>query len=250
VQGQFRMELTTSDQVGVEYTDAFEHLDAPFAVAPGVTIPPGDYQFGQVRATWMMSASRRMSGFASVTAGQFYGGTLRELAWRGRVELSPQWSIEPQLSLNHVDTPYGVGDTNVLGARATFTLTPRMFVSALMQYQSSVKAVTNNLRFRWEYQPGSELFIVYSDARDTDNTGFPPPILNRSFVVKVTKLFRLGPPAACRSRSVEVQARECGRIGAPQMSLKELSRPGRDEDGGADPAGKHAGRWRQELMTL
>ena len=191
IQGQFRMELTTSDQVGIEYTDAFEHLATAFTVAPGVTIPPGDYQFGQTKATWFMSASRRMSGFASATVGQFYGGTLRELAWRGRVELSPQLSVEPQMSLNHVDTPYGIGDTNVVGARATYTLTPRMFVSALLQYQSSVKAVTNNLRFRWEYQPGSELFIVYSDARDTDNTGFAPPILNRSFVVKVTKLFRL-----------------------------------------------------------
>ena len=190
-QGQFRMELTTSDQVGIEYTNAFEHLDASFVVAPGVTIPPGDYQFGQTKATWFMSASRRVSGFASVTAGQFYGGTLRELAWRGRIELSPQLSVEPQMSLNHVDTPYGAGDTNVMGARATYTVTPRMFVSALMQYQSSVRAVTNNLRFRWEYQPGSELFIVYSDARDTENTGFPPPILNRSFVVKITKLFRL-----------------------------------------------------------
>ena len=177
--------------VGIEYTDAFEHLAAAFTVAPGVTIPPGDYQFGQTKATWFMSASRRVSGFASVTAGQFYGGTLRELAWRGRVELSSQLSVEPQMSLNHVDTPYGIGDTNEVGARATYTLTPRMFVSALLQYQSSVKAVTNNLRFRWEYQPGSELFLVYSDARDTDNTGFAPPILNRSFVVKVTKLFRL-----------------------------------------------------------
>ena len=53
------MELTTSDQIGIEYTDAFEHLDASFEVTPGVTIPPGDYQFGQFKATWMMSASRR-----------------------------------------------------------------------------------------------------------------------------------------------------------------------------------------------
>ena len=99
-------------------------------------------------------------------------------------------SFEPQVSLNHVDTPYGVGNTNVIGSRATYTLTPRMFVGALLQYQSATKAVSANVRFRWEYQPGSELFVVYSDARDTDETGFPPPVLNRSFVVKLTKLLR------------------------------------------------------------
>ena len=136
-----------------------------------MTIPVGDYSFRQGRASWFMSASRRVSGFFSVAGGEFYGGTLREISWRGRVEVSPTLSVEPQLALNHVDTPYGVGDTNVAGTRATYTLTPRMFVAALMQ-------------------PGSELFVVYSDARDTDDRGFPPPILNRSFVVKVTKLFQ------------------------------------------------------------
>ena len=189
-QGNVRVELTTSDQLNAEFSDAFEHLSAPFTVAPGVTIPAGDYSFRKVRASWFMSASRRVSGFFSVAGGEFYGGTLREISWRGRVELSPTLSVEPQLALNHVDTPYGVGDTNVVGTRATYTLTPRMFVAALMQYQSATKSFSSNVRFRWEYQPGSELFVVYSDARDTDDRGFPPPILNRSFVVKVTKLFQ------------------------------------------------------------
>ncbi len=189
-QGTFRVELTSSDQVNAEFTDAFEHLDAPFTVAPGVTVPVGDYSFQQVRASWQMSASRRVSGFFSVAGGEFYGGTLREVSWRGRAEVSSSLSVEPQFSLNHVDTPYGVGDTNVIGARATYTVTPRMFVSALLQYQSAAKTATSNVRFRWEYQPGSELFVVYSDGRDTDHIGFPPPILNRSVVVKLTKLFR------------------------------------------------------------
>jgi hypothetical protein len=189
-QATFRIELNTSDQFNVELSDAFEHLDAEFAVAPGVTVPVGDYKFRQARATWMMSASRRVSGFLSVVGGEFYGGTLRELSWRGRVELLASLSVEPQISLNHVSTPFGTGDTNVAGSRVTYTLTPRMFIGALLQYQSATKAVSSNVRFRWEYQPGSELFVVYNDARNTAGTGFPPPVLNRSVVVKLTKLFR------------------------------------------------------------
>ncbi len=189
-QGTFRVELKTSDQLNVEVSDAFEHLDAPFQVAPGVSIPAGDYSFRQARASWQMSASRRVAGFFSVAGGEFYGGTLRELSWRGRIEVSSRLSLEPQVSLNHVNTPYGVGDTNVAGGRVTYTLTPRMFASALLQYQSAAKTMTSNVRFRWEYQPGSELFVVYSDGRDTENIGFPPPVLNRSFVVKLTKLWR------------------------------------------------------------
>lgn len=51
------------------------------------------------------------------------------------------------------------------------------------------KPVTSNVRFRWEYQPGSDLFIVYSDGRDTRLSGFPA-LENRSVVAKITRLFR------------------------------------------------------------
>jgi hypothetical protein len=63
-------------------------------------------------------------------------------------------------------------------------------VSALVQYQSRIDSMSTNARFRWEYQPGSELFIVYSDGRTTLSRGVPD-LQNRSFVVKVTRLFQL-----------------------------------------------------------
>jgi hypothetical protein len=64
-----------------------------------------------------------------------------------------------------------------------------MFVSTLVQYQSRVGNMSINARFRWEYLPGSELFIVYSDGRTTLTPGFPE-VENASFVVKVTRLLR------------------------------------------------------------
>jgi hypothetical protein len=64
-----------------------------------------------------------------------------------------------------------------------------MFVSALVQYQSRLATVSTNARLRWEYQPGSELFVVYSDGRTTLTSGFPE-VESRSLVVKMTRLFR------------------------------------------------------------
>jgi hypothetical protein len=42
---------------------------------------------------------------------------------------------------------------------------------------------------RWEYQPGSELFVVYNEERDTVIARFPD-LQNRAFIVKVNRLFR------------------------------------------------------------
>ena len=65
-----------------------------------------------------------------------------------------------------------------------------MFTSALVQYQARTHTVTTNARFRWEYRPGSELFVVYSDGRTTLDDPLTTSLMNRSFVVKVTRLFR------------------------------------------------------------
>ena len=59
----------------------------------------------------------------------------------------------------------------------------------LMQYNSSIRAVSTNARLRWEYRPGSELFIVYNEERNTLTPSFPA-LNNRAFIVKVNRLFR------------------------------------------------------------
>ena len=40
-----------------------------------------------------------------------------------------------------------------------------MFFSGLLQYNSAGESFGSDLRLRWEYSPGSELFVVYTDDR-------------------------------------------------------------------------------------
>ena len=85
--------------------------------------------------------------------------------------------------------PQGVANNNLFSTRGTYTLSPRMFVSALVQYQARTQQRHDQRAIPLGIPPGSELFVVYSDGRTTLNDGFPE-IQNRSFVVKVTRLFR------------------------------------------------------------
>ena len=103
--------------------------------------------------------------------------------------MTPRFSLEPGLSINRIDLREGRFTTTLVTTRTSYTFTPLMFFSALVQYNSSETAVSANLRFRWEYQPGSELFVVYNEARDTLNPRFPR-LENRAFVVKINRLFR------------------------------------------------------------
>lgn len=188
-QAAFRVDFVNGDITQIDATRSFDGVLVPFVVAKNVIIPPGGYNFSQMRGSYTFGPQRKISGTVTARSGGFYDGTLRELSWRGRIEFSPQLYAEPTVSWNHIDVPSGQANTNLVSSRLTYTLSPRMFLSALVQYQSRTDSASTNARFRWEYRPGSELFLVYSDARTTLTRGIPD-LQNRSFVAKVTRLFQ------------------------------------------------------------
>ena len=126
----------------------------------------------------------------TVEHGGFYHGHRTSATFnRTRVNLTPRFSLEPSVSINWIDLPSGPFTTTLAGSRVTYTMTPLMFASALVQYNSSTRRASTNVRLRWEYRPGSELFVVYNDERDTLLQRFPD-VQNRAFIIKVTRLFR------------------------------------------------------------
>ena len=196
--GRFAMELENSDLLDVIYNRNYEFLEHPFPIAPGVTIPPAGYRFDDIEVGYSLGQQHRVSGRVSAQHGGFYGGTKTSVnfgfgsAFSGtRVELTPQLSIEPNLSFNRVDLPVGRFDTTLASARTIYAVNPLMFVSALVQYNSATGSVGTNVRLRWEYHPGSELFIVYNENRDEGlRPNRFPPLENRAFIIKINRLFR------------------------------------------------------------
>ena len=65
-----------------------------------------------------------------------------------------------------------------------------MFLSGLLQYNSLANTLSTNFRLRWEYSPGSELFVFYTEEQDTDplRPNRYVEMRNRGFVVKFNRL--------------------------------------------------------------
>ena len=190
-QGQFDIEFENADMFTVTSTRSYEFLEQPFQIAPGVTIPAGGYTFRDTQASFTLAPQRVLAGTVSLQHGSFFSGDKTTVGFsRGRLELTPQLSMEPSVSYNRVDLPEGRFTTNLVTTRTTYTVTPQMFVSGLLQYNSSAHSLSTNVRLRWEYQPGSELFVVYNEQRDTLVPTRFPELANRAFVVKINRLFR------------------------------------------------------------
>ncbi|HUR33602.1 MAG TPA: DUF5916 domain-containing protein [Vicinamibacterales bacterium] len=188
--GRFVLEQQSSDMLTVVATNHYEFLSRPFTVNPGVTIPIGGYTFNDVTTTYGFGAQRRLSGSLQWQTGHFYNGDINAVSFStGRFAIRSNWSLEPTFTVNHVSLPAGTFTNAVLVGRTDYGFSPRRFMSALVQYSSSTHVLSSNFRFRWEYRPGSELIVVYTDERDTLKPGYPD-LRNRAFVVKVNRLVR------------------------------------------------------------
>ena len=120
----------------------------------------------------------------------FYDGSKKEANFTsGRIALSARVSIEPGVTMNWIDLPQGTFENRLMTARGIFTPSPRTLVSSLIQYNASDQTVSSSLRLRWEYVPGSELFIVYADGRNTSEA-LVRGLVNRSVAIKLTRLLR------------------------------------------------------------
>ena len=190
----FTSEFENSDEFRFEISDEYEMLTRPFWIAPGVILEPGSYDFSYYEASYRWGEQRDVSGRLSLRVGDFWSGDNTAIGFSsGRIELSTQLSIEPSYSVNRVRLPEGDFRTELGRIRVTYTLSPRMYLSSLVQYNSSQSSLSTNFRFRWEWAPGSELFVVYSDDRDTDPFGNPSSmeLRNRGWAIKINRLFQI-----------------------------------------------------------
>jgi hypothetical protein len=188
VSGKFGIEFNSSDEVSVTATRQYERLPFDFAIARGVTVPAGPYLYDIVDLAYTLAQSRMISGSATASFGSFYEGTRATATYTGRIGFSPHFALEPNLTLNWVRLPFGDFDARVVGTRVVLSPSPRLSFSSLTQFNPGSHSLTSSVRMRWEYTPGSDLYVVYSDGRDTAALSFP--LANRSFAIKATRLFR------------------------------------------------------------
>ena len=188
--GIFNIDLNDGGKVDVEVTRNYERLDESFEIARGVVVPQGGYSWDQVKAKFTLGPLGRITETV-VSRGGFYSGDRTELSLGTRLDLSRRLALETLGSMNWVDLPEGRFTTKLASARVNYSLSARSFVAALLQYNSSIDSFSANIRVRWEYEPGSDLFLVYSEGRNTRGSADRDSSLEgRGLVLKFTKLFR------------------------------------------------------------
>jgi len=84
---------------------------------------------------------------APSSAATLARGTRQTASVNARLGITDQFGIEPNISLNWLARQEANATVRVAGARATYTMTPRMFVAALVQQSSASRSIATTCVF-------------------------------------------------------------------------------------------------------
>ena len=91
------------------------------------------------------------------------------------------------LQINDIDMPGGSFVSKLVTARMNYNFNTRVFLNALVQYNSDTGQLTSNLRFNIIHRPLSDFFFVYNERRD-ERTDLR---LDRALIAKFTYMLAL-----------------------------------------------------------
>jgi hypothetical protein len=172
-----------------------ENVLRPFSIG-STTVPAGVYDFADLQVALSMAQGRKLRTSLDFRTGTFYDGT------RTQAILTPTWNVSRNLELG---ADYQVSDIRfasrdqhetiqVARLRVRTALDVRASGNAFVQYNSTTDRVDVNVRLRYAFAEGTDLWFVYNEGLDTDRTtnpqGYESPFsLARTFVVKLTRTF-------------------------------------------------------------
>ncbi len=190
-------ELTNGDNFNIGYGRIFERLEledpnALYRFRADILIPQGDYYNHLLQANYQSSAKRKLTVFGSVFWREFYDGELRNYGGGFGFRPNAHWSFGLNYDRNQVDLPQGELNTDLFELRGNFAFNTRLFLNALLQYNSETNELSTNLRLNFIHTPGSDLFFVYNESRGREGEEFSDglPARNREVVLKFTRLLR------------------------------------------------------------
>jgi RluA family pseudouridine synthase len=164
-----------------------EAITRPFAIAPGVTIPTGRYDWTQHLMLLEGDHSKPLSGSIRYTFGGFWSGSQRnaQISLLYRPTYRMVFDLGLQISDISLRLPAAEFTTTLVNLRTGYSFSSNMFLDTLLQYRNDVRQFSANVRFNLIHRPLSDFFIVYNESQFTDAA----TTAGRGLVVKYTQLF-------------------------------------------------------------
>ena len=144
-----------------------EGLSESFELRDGVVIEEGQYTTTDFMMMTETSASRRISFNLFAMNNGFFDGRLRVYSPGLAVRPHPRVRLQVNYSRSEVRLPQEDGhfNTNLVVLRGLVALSPDAFIRGLLQWNDDDGNFSGNVQLRWNYRPGSDIYVVYNERQ-------------------------------------------------------------------------------------
>ncbi|MEQ9424757.1 MAG: DUF5916 domain-containing protein [Cyclobacteriaceae bacterium] len=177
---------------GINFTT--EGVVEAFEISDSVVVDAGTYDHAEAQIVFQTNPSKNVYANTRHVLGGSFGGNRYLNSGTIGLRIGDKFTSEYSLSFNNFRLPNGDFDATVLGARLSYSFTPRIFLQSLVQYNSAAEVYSANIRFGWLQKANTGLFVVYNQSNgrrpsEIGETDFQYRINNRSLTIKYTRMF-------------------------------------------------------------
>lgn len=180
-----------------------EHLlpNEDFNLLGHVYIPVNDYDFFETSINYNSPNSKKVRANVGAEFGSLFDGTRTQFTIEPKVIANIHFEIGASYTLTNLSFPEVSGRkvndfTAHLGQlRAQYALNKRLSTSAFVQYSNVADLIGANIRFRYNFSEGRDLWIVINEQTNTERNqivrGLPdlPFVQTRSILIKYNHTF-------------------------------------------------------------
>src|SRR5918994_3518271 len=178
--------LQDSTFIEVGVNPNVEVIRRPFPINSrrNINVLPGRYEFNENFVLWRTNASAPVSFTGRYSIGDFYDGYRRGYELGTSVRANEHFNVAGNVAFNDIDLPQGAFTTTLITGRVNYFFNTKVFLNALLQYNTDARQWSSNVRFNVIHRPLSDIFLVYNERHDSQ-TG---ELMDRAVIAKMTYL--------------------------------------------------------------
>ncbi len=156
--------FNSGDEFSVTIQPQFDRLFLPFEIAPGVTLPKGDYSFTRTRLTFESAPSRPWQAALSFERGAYWSGHANEFNADVIYKFAPRLQLSLGTRQTFARLPQGNFVARIYTTQINYAFSPFLSVANFIQYDNDSRNMGWQSRLRWILRPGNDLFLVFNQG--------------------------------------------------------------------------------------
>jgi hypothetical protein len=152
-----------------EYTRLFSDFNP--ASNEGPVLHAGSVHRYSAGSIYYKTDSRKsVFGTLWLKTGQYFNGKFLQTTITMDKKLQPWGTVGLNYNLNVIELPepYSSNTIFAVGPKAEISFTKSLFLNTILQYNSQSKNLGYYLRIQWRFRPLSDLYIIYTNNRNTE----------------------------------------------------------------------------------